>query len=66
MLLISVDAIQRANSIDSAKFVKPWRHARLLSVTGRYEIKDTHDALRGVVIIEMKDGKQTYKETVKP
>jgi branched-chain amino acid transport system substrate-binding protein len=29
-------------------------------------LNDTHDAVRGVVIIEMKNGKQVYKETIKP
>jgi branched-chain amino acid transport system substrate-binding protein len=29
-------------------------------------LSPTHDAIRNAVIIELKDGKQVYKETVKP
>ena len=29
-------------------------------------LNETHDAVRGVVIIEMKNGKQVYRETIRP
>jgi branched-chain amino acid transport system substrate-binding protein len=62
-----VDAIKRANSTDSAKIREALASTTdFKSVSGDMKLSDTHDALRGVVIIEMKEGKQTYRETVKP
>ncbi|MBC8016177.1 MAG: ABC transporter substrate-binding protein [Sporomusaceae bacterium] len=62
-----VDAIKRANSADSAKIREALAATKdFKSVSGSMTLSATHDAIRGVVIIEMKDGKQIYKETVKP
>ncbi len=62
-----VDAIKRANSTEANKIREALAATKdFSSVSGNMNISDTHDAIRGVVIIEMKDGKQTYKETVKP
>lgn len=62
-----VDAIKRANSVDSAKIREALVTMKdFKSVSGNMDLSPTHDAIRGVVIIEMKDGKQVYKETVKP
>jgi branched-chain amino acid transport system substrate-binding protein len=62
-----VDAIQRANSQDSAKIREALATTTAFkSVSGIMNLSPTHDAIRGVVIIEMKDGKQVYRETVKP
>ncbi len=62
-----VDAIKRANSTDSAKIREALDATQnFKSVSGNMDLSPTHDAIRGVVIIEMKDGKQVYKETVKP
>ena len=62
-----VDAIKRANSTDAAKIAKALAETKeFTSVSGPMYLNDTHDAVRGVVIVEMKDGKQVYKETIKP
>lgn len=62
-----VDAIKRANSVDSEKIREALAGTKdFKSVSGSMNLSATHDAVRGVVIIEMKDGKQVYKETVKP
>ena len=65
--LMLVDAIKRANSTDAAKITKALAETKdFASVSGPMSLNDTHDAVRGVVIVEMKDGKQVYKETIKP
>lgn len=62
-----VDAIKRANSVSSGKIREALAATQEFnSVSGSMNLSPTHDAIRGVVIIEMKDGKQVYKETVKP
>ena len=62
-----VDAIKRAGSVDSAKIREALAATQdFKSVSGSMNLSPTHDAIRGVVIIEMKDGQQVYKETVKP
>ncbi|GBG56111.1 ethanolamine utilization protein EutJ [Sporomusaceae bacterium FL31] len=61
-----VDAIKRANSTESSKIREALAATKnFKSVSGDMDLNATHDAVRGVVIIEMKDGKQVYKETVK-
>ena len=62
-----VDAIRRANSTESAKIRDALSATKnFKSVSGEMSLNETHDAVRGVVIIEMKNGKQVYKETIKP
>ena len=62
-----VDAIRRANSTEAAKIKDSLAATKSFkSVSGEMSLNDTHDAVRGVVIIEMKNGKQVYKETIKP
>jgi branched-chain amino acid transport system substrate-binding protein len=62
-----VDAIRRANSTEAAKIKDALTATKTFkSVSGEMSLNDTHDAVRGVVIIEMKNGKQVYKETIKP
>ena len=62
-----IDAIQRANSLDKAKI-----QAALVAtkdypaITGATTLNASHDAVKSAVIIEMKDGKQIFKATVKP
>ena len=61
-----IDAIKRANSTESAKIREALSATKnFKSVSGDMALNATHDAVRGVVIMEMKDGKQVYKETVK-
>jgi len=62
-----VDAIKRANSTDAEKIREALASTKgFEGVTGVLTLNETHDAVKGAVIIEMKNGKQVYKETVKP
>ena len=62
-----VDAIRRADSTDAKKIKEALAATKnFSSVSGEMSLNERHDAVRGVVIIELKDGKQVYKETVKP
>lgn len=61
-----VDAIKRANITDSAKIREALAATKnFKSVSGDMALNENHDAVRGVVIMEMKDGKQVYRETIK-
>lgn len=62
-----VDAIKRANSTESEKIREALASTKdFPAVTGSLTLNDKHDAVKSAVILEMKDGKQTYKETVNP
>jgi branched-chain amino acid transport system substrate-binding protein len=62
-----VDAIKRAGSAESAKIRDALTATKKFnSVSGEMSLNEKHDAVRGVVIIEMKNGKQVYRETIKP
>lgn len=62
-----VDAIKRANSTEPEKIREALANTRdFQGVTGSLTLNDTHDAIKSAVIIEMKNGRQVYKETVKP
>lgn len=64
---VLVDAIKRANSAEPAKIRDALAATKgFKGVTGEINLNETHDAVKSAVIIEMKDGKQVYKETVKP
>lgn len=61
------DGITRANSTDANKIREALEATQTFkSVSGDMKLNATHDAVRGVVIIEMKDGQQVYKETIRP
>ena len=62
-----VDAIKRANSTESDKIREALANTKdFQGVTGSLTLNATHDAIKSAVIIEMKNGKQVYRETVKP
>ncbi|BBB93003.1 MAG TPA: ABC transporter substrate-binding protein [Methylomusa anaerophila] len=62
-----VDAIKRANSTEAAKIREALAATKgFKSLSGDMDLSATHDAIRSAAIIEMKDGKQVYKDTVKP
>ncbi|MDU2064456.1 MAG: ABC transporter substrate-binding protein [Sporomusaceae bacterium] len=62
-----VDAIKRANSAEPEKIREALANTKdFPAVTGSLTLNDKHDAVKSAVIIEMKGGKQVYKETVKP
>ena len=62
-----IDAIKRANSVDKAKIQAALAATKAFpAITGATTLNATHDAVKSAVIIEMKNGKQIYKATVKP
>jgi len=62
-----VDAIKRANSAEQDKIREALANTKdFQGVTGLLTLNATHDAVKSAVIIEMKNGKQVYRETVKP
>ena len=62
-----LDAIIRANSTDRAKIQEMLAATKdFPAITGATTMNASHDAVKSAVIIEMKDGKQVYKATVKP
>ncbi|MDF2569780.1 MAG: Leu/Ile/Val-binding protein [Sporomusa sp.] len=64
---VLVDAIKRANSTEAAKIREALAATKdYKGAAGDLTLNNNHDAVKGAVIIEMKDGKQVYKETVKP
>jgi len=64
---IVIDAIKRANSLDPEKIREALAGTKdYPAITGNTTLNATHDAVKSVVIIEMKDGKQMFKATVKP
>lgn len=66
-LKLVVDAIKRANSAEPAKISEALAKTKdYPGASGVLTINETHDATKSAVIIEMKDGKQVYKSTIKP
>lgn len=64
---VLVDAIKRANSTEPAKIREALAATKgFQGAAGELTLNDKHDAVKSAVIIEFKNGKQTYKETVKP
>ncbi len=64
---VLIDAIKRANSTEPAKIREALAATKdFVTVTGSTTLNATHDAVKNAVIIEMKDGKQMFKATVKP
>ncbi len=64
---VLIDAIKRANSTEPAKIREALAATKdFPAITGATTLNATHDAVKSAVIIEMKNGKQVYKATVKP
>ena len=65
--MIVVDAIKRANSTDAAKVKEAMEQTKNLQVsTGIVTMDSNHNPIKSAVVIEMKDGKQTFKEKINP
>lgn len=65
--LMMADAIKRANSTDPVKIKEALAQIKNLQVvTGILSMDANHDPIKSAVIIEMKDGKQTFKTKVNP
>jgi len=64
---ILIDAIKRANSAEPGKIREALSMTKdYPAITGATTLNATHDAVKSAVIIEMKEGKQIFKATVKP
>jgi len=64
---VLADAIKRANSTDSAKIIEALAATKdFPAISGVTTINKTHDADKNAVVIEMKDGKQVFKTSIKP
>jgi branched-chain amino acid transport system substrate-binding protein len=65
--LMVIDAIKRANSTDPGKIRDALEATKDLQVvTGVITLDANHDPVKSGVVIEMKDGKQTFKEKINP
>lgn len=64
---VLIDAIKRANSAEPGKIREALAQTKdYPAVTGATTLNATHDAVKSAVIIEMQNGKQMFKATVKP
>ena len=65
--MIVIDAIKRANTTDAAKVKEAMEQTKNLQVsTGIVTMDGNHNPIKSAVVIEMKDGKQTFKEKINP
>ena len=65
--LMMIDALKRAGSEDPKKIQEALASTKNLQVSsGILTLDDKHNPLKSAVVIEMKDGKQTFKEKVNP
>ena len=65
--MIVADAIKRANTTDAAKVKEAMEQTKNLQVsTGIVTMDSNHNPIKSAVVIEMKDGKQTFKEKINP
>lgn len=63
--LMFADAIRRAKSSDPEKIKEALATIKDLQVaTGKITVDEKHNPIKGAVIIEMVDGKQTFKEKI--
>ena len=65
--LMLADAIKRANSAEPAKIKDALAQTKnLQGVSGVITLDANHNPVKSAVVIEMKEGKQTFKEKVNP
>lgn len=65
--MMVVEAMKRANSADPVKIKDELAKTKdYQAVSGIITLNATHDAVKSAVIIEMKDGKQSFKEKINP
>lgn len=65
--LMLVDAIKRANSAEPAKIKDALAQTKNLQVvSGIITLDANHNPVKSAVVIEMKDGKQAFKEKINP
>ena len=65
--LMIIEAIKKANSADTVKIKDELAKMKnFAAVSGSISFNENHDPVKSAVIIEMKDGKQTFREKVNP
>ncbi|MBP2633331.1 MAG: braC 3 [Firmicutes bacterium] len=65
--LMIADAIKRAGSDDPEKIRTALEQTKNFQVsTGIISLDDSHNPIKSAVVIEMKDGKQVFKEKINP
>lgn len=66
-VMVIADAVKRAGSEDTIKIRDELSKTKNVSaLTGQISLNDKHDPIRSAVIIEMKDGKQLFREKFNP
>lgn len=64
---LMIETITKAGVYDAAKITEILAATKdFNAVTGKTSLNETHDAVKNAVILEYKDGKQTYRATVNP
>lgn len=64
---VLIEAIKTANSVEPDKIRQALAAIKdYPAITGSTTLNATHDAVKSAVIIEMKDGKQAFKASIKP
>lgn len=64
---VLADAVKRANSTDATKIAEALAATRdFPAISGVTTINKTHDADKNAVVIELKDGRQIFKTSIKP
>jgi branched-chain amino acid transport system substrate-binding protein len=65
--MMVIEAMKRADSADPVKIKDELAKTKdYAAVSGLITLNETHDAVKSAVIIEMKDGKQTFREKINP
>lgn len=65
--MMVIEAMKRANSAEPVKIKDELAKTKdYAAVSGKISLNATHDPVKSAVIIEMKDGKQTFREKVNP
>lgn len=64
---LMIETIAKAGVYEAAKITEILAATKdFNAVTGKTSLNETHDAVKSAVILEYKDGKQTYRATVNP
>lgn len=65
--MMVIEAMKRANNVDTVKIKDELAKTKeYAAVSGLITLNETHDAVKSAVIIEMKNGLQTFKEKINP
>ena len=66
-VMIVIEAIKRAGTTDGVKLAAEIAKTKDLHVaTGKVSFDERHNPLKSAIIIEMKDGKQVFKQRINP